>query len=146
MKKIVDIDIRQMRQEEIKPILIQLLNRIKDQKKEICEKVKRIIITPQMPIYETEKIYSFLLSNMNMLILVTEKILQNKELFYNDKQRNRIENILKIYENAIINLSTGEIMKIPKNFAVVLKNETGNKEKKYREMIEKFNEIIIVEI
>ena len=137
-----------MEVEKCKIIVKQVKEHLKDEMEDICNNVTHFCITPKMSVIANQKLYNFLLTRLMDLwatLTVFEEMLKRTPWKYKENSfQCMINNVLKIYNNSIVNIETGEIIKLPNNLAIIFKKIHSPEDMEYYDLITKNKNILTI--
>lgn len=122
-----------------KKLVKDIRTHLKTEMESICDNVNKICSTPKTTVIENQRLYNYLLerlSNLWVTLLVYQELLEKSPEKYTDKTWQKLlDSILKIYNNSIIDIGSGEIVQLPQNLAVIFKKSHSDEDSKYYDML-----------
>lgn len=122
-----------------KKLVKDIRKHLKNEMESICDNVNKICSTPKTTVIENQRLYNYLLerlSNLWVTLLVYQELLEKSPEKYTDKTWQKLlDSILKIYNNSIIDIGSGEIVQLPQNLAVIFKKSHSDEDSKYYDML-----------
>lgn len=131
-----------------KTVVKEVKEHLKDEMEDICNNVVHFCTTPKMSVIANQKLYNFLLTRLMDLwatLTVFEEMLKRTPWKYKENSfQCMINNVLKIYNNSIVDIETGKIIKLPNNLAIIFKKIHSPEDMEYYDLITKNKNILTI--